>query len=98
MQITLLHEELEALRLADLEALSQEESAGRMGISRSTFQRILSRARRQVAMALVQGCALEVQGGTFEVVGESHPGSAHRTGRHGPGSHRHTRNSRDKPR
>jgi len=65
--ITLLHEELEALRLADLEGLTQAEAAERMGISRSTFQRIVARARHQVALALIEGHALEITGGTFEV-------------------------------
>jgi predicted DNA-binding protein (UPF0251 family) len=67
-RITLLHEELEALRLADLQSLTQAEAAGRMGVSRSTFQRILTRARRQVALALAEGHALQIEGGTFEVV------------------------------
>lgn len=55
--ITLILEadELEALRLADLEGLYQEECARRMGISRSTLSRTLARARRKVAEALVQG-------------------------------------------
>jgi len=66
-RITLLQEELEALRLADLEGLTQEEAAGRMGVSRSTFQRIVAQARRQVALALVEGQALQIEGGTFEV-------------------------------
>lgn len=48
-------DELEALRLADLEGLYQEECARRMGISRSTLSRTLARARRKVAEALVQG-------------------------------------------
>jgi uncharacterized protein len=65
--VRLLQEELEALRLADLECLSQVESASRMGISRSTFQRILIHARRQVALALSDGCALQIEGGSFEV-------------------------------
>ncbi len=47
-------DELEALRLADLEGLYQEEAARRMGISRPTFGRILSAARRKVARALVE--------------------------------------------
>jgi predicted DNA-binding protein (UPF0251 family) len=59
-QIMLLSEELESLRLADLEGLSQEQAARQMEISRSTFQRIVSRARRQVALALVEGQALAV--------------------------------------
>jgi uncharacterized protein len=60
-QVSLLAEELEALRLADLQGMSQEEAAGRMGISRSTFQRILSHARRQVTLALVEGWALRIE-------------------------------------
>jgi predicted DNA-binding protein (UPF0251 family) len=64
-RVTLLHEELEALRLADLDGLTQEEAAARMDVSRSTFQRIVSRARRQVALALVEGQALQIEGGTF---------------------------------
>ncbi len=59
-QIALLPEELEALNLADLEGLEQSEAAQRMGVSRSTFQRILQRAHRQVALALVEGGALRI--------------------------------------
>jgi len=66
-QIRLLQEELEALRLADLEGLTQQEAAGRMGVSRSTFQRIVAQARRQVALALTGGHALQIEGGTFQV-------------------------------
>jgi predicted DNA-binding protein (UPF0251 family) len=66
-RVTLLHEEQEALRLADLEGLTQTEAAERMNISRSTFQRIVTRARRQVALALIEGHALHIEGGTFEV-------------------------------
>ena len=65
--VTLLHEEMEALRLADMEGLTQAEAAERMGISRSTFQRIVTQARRRVALALVEGHALQIEGGTFEV-------------------------------
>jgi predicted DNA-binding protein (UPF0251 family) len=66
-QITLLYEELEALRLADLEERHQAEAAAHMGVSRSTFQRIITAARRKVAQALVQGAALLVEGGTFQI-------------------------------
>jgi predicted DNA-binding protein (UPF0251 family) len=41
-QVALLAEELEALRLSDLEGLSQVEAARQMGVSRSTFQRTLA--------------------------------------------------------
>jgi predicted DNA-binding protein (UPF0251 family) len=54
---------LEAIRLADLEGLYQEEAANRMGISRATFARVLAGARRRVADALVNGKPLAVSGG-----------------------------------
>lgn len=65
-RVSLLAEELEALRLMDLEDLTQEDAAQRMGVSRSTFQRTLAQARRQVALALVEGAALVVEGATVE--------------------------------
>ena len=52
-RITLLYEELEALRLADLEGRHQADAAHHMGVSRSTFQRVVNEARRKVAQALV---------------------------------------------
>lgn len=57
-KIELLAEEFEALRLADLESLSQLEAANRMGVSRQTFGNIIKRARRKVAHSLVYGQAL----------------------------------------
>ena len=68
-QIILHHEELEALRLADVDGHHQTEAARQMGVSRSTFQRILTEARRKVAQALVQEAALLVEGGTFRLAG-----------------------------
>ncbi|MCU0508955.1 MAG: DUF134 domain-containing protein [Anaerolineae bacterium] len=60
-RVVLLPEELEALRLMDLQDLTQEEAAAAMGVSRSTLQRILARARRQVAAALIEGAALVLE-------------------------------------
>jgi predicted DNA-binding protein (UPF0251 family) len=57
-RIHLAHDELEALRLCDLLALSQEAAGRRMGVSRGTVQRLAARARAKVARALVEGCAL----------------------------------------
>ena len=57
-KIELLAEELEALRLADLDSLSQLEAATRMGVSRQTFGNIIKRARTKVAQSLVYGQAL----------------------------------------
>jgi uncharacterized protein len=58
---------LEALRLADAEGLDHETAAGRMGVSRPTFSRLLGEARRVVATALTSGWALRIEGGTFRV-------------------------------
>ncbi|MGI5840589.1 MAG: DUF134 domain-containing protein [bacterium] len=58
-------EELEALRLKDLEALEQEECAGKMNVSRQTFQRVLNAAREKVADSLVNGKAIRIEGGNF---------------------------------
>ena len=65
--ITLLHEELEALRLTDLEERYQSDAAEQMGVSRSTLQRIVTEARRIVTQDLVEGAALHIEGGTFRV-------------------------------
>ena len=67
-QVQLLPEELEALRLADLEGLTQAQAAERMCVSRSTFQRILERAHRHVALALAEGFALRIASSTRDVV------------------------------
>jgi predicted DNA-binding protein (UPF0251 family) len=56
-------EELEAIRLVDIEELEQEDAAQRMGISRRTFARELSCGRRKVADALINGKAIEIHGG-----------------------------------
>ncbi len=63
-------DELEALRLADLEGLYQDEAARRMGISRATFARIVETSRRKVAEALVNGRALRIGGGPVAFAGE----------------------------
>jgi predicted DNA-binding protein (UPF0251 family)/predicted Fe-Mo cluster-binding NifX family protein len=57
----------EALRLADYEGLKHEEAAVLMKVSRQTFGRILSEARRTVAKAVVNGWALHIQGGDYAV-------------------------------
>jgi predicted DNA-binding protein (UPF0251 family) len=69
--VTLTLDELEALRLADLHALYQEEAAEQMKISRATFARIVEEARRKTADALIHGKALWVEGGTVTMKGET---------------------------
>ena len=62
-QVQLTLDGLEALRLADLEGLYQEQAAEQMGVSRATFARILTEARARVARALVERQALVIGGG-----------------------------------
>jgi len=52
--------ELEALRLVDLEDLSQEEAGKRMGVSRGTVWRLLQEARRKVTQSLVEGRPIRI--------------------------------------
>ena len=66
-EVRLSVEEAEAIRLKDLEGLEQEEGAERMNISRPTFQRVLASARQRMADALVNGKAIRIEGGSFEM-------------------------------
>lgn len=58
-------EELEAVRLKDLEGLDQSECAEKMEVSRPTFQRILLTAREKIADSLVNGKMIHIEGGNF---------------------------------
>jgi len=58
-------DELEALRLCDLNDLEQKEAAKKMKISQSTLQRILTSARKKVAEALIKGKAIKIRKGRF---------------------------------
>jgi len=60
-------EEAEAIRLSDLEGLEQKEGAQRMNISRPTFHRVLSTARTKLADALLNGKAVRIEGGNYEM-------------------------------
>ena len=53
-------EELEALRLKNIEDLDQIEAAKIMNTSQSTFQRILTSAYRKMTDALVTGKAIKI--------------------------------------
>jgi predicted DNA-binding protein (UPF0251 family)/DNA-directed RNA polymerase subunit RPC12/RpoP len=58
-------EELEAIRLKDLEGFEQGECAEKMEVSRPTFQRILLSAREKIADSLVNGKVIHIEGGNF---------------------------------
>jgi uncharacterized protein len=63
--VSLTVEELEALRLVDIEGLRQEDAASRVGISRRAFWEDLKAARMKVALALSTGKAIEIKGGNY---------------------------------
>ena len=93
--VNLTVDELEAIRLADLQGLYQEQAAEKMNISRQTLGRILNSAHKKIADALVNGKALSIEGGHFKLdqatLGIAVPEPPHRfrRGRHrrgqGPG-------------
>lgn len=59
--LTITDEELETLRLRYIEKLDQIESANKMGISQSQYQRDLSTALEKVTTALVEGHAINIK-------------------------------------
>jgi predicted DNA-binding protein (UPF0251 family) len=71
-EVVLTLDEFEALRLADLEGLYQEEAAARMEVSRQTFGRIIDSAHRKIADVLINARALRIAGGTVAVEGAEH--------------------------
>lgn len=58
--VELSHEEIEALRLKNIENLSQIKCAESMKTSQSTFQRILSSAYKKTSLALIKGKAIRI--------------------------------------
>ena len=62
-EIGLTIDEFEAIRLADLGGLYQEDAAKKMDISRQTFGNIIAAAHKKIADAIVNGKALKIEGG-----------------------------------
>lgn len=65
-EVALTLDELEAVRLADLNGLYQEAAAPKMDISRSAFARTLESARKKIADALIHGKSLKLEGGPVQ--------------------------------
>ena len=70
-EVVLTVDELESVRLKDHEGIGQVEAAEKMGISQPTFQRIYNSARKKIADAIVNGKALRIQGGHYEIHGNA---------------------------
>ena len=62
-EIELALDEVEAMRLTDVEDMYQAEAAERMGISRQTLGNIIARAHKKVATAILEGKALRIGDG-----------------------------------
>ncbi len=67
-------DEFEAVRLKDLEELNQEACAKKMNISQPTFHRLVNSARKKIADAIVNGKAIKIEGGSFELAGQKRIG------------------------
>ena len=67
-EINLTVDEYEAIKLKDLESLEQEECARKMNISQPTFHRLVLSARKKIADSIVNGKAIRIEGGNFEIV------------------------------
>jgi predicted DNA-binding protein (UPF0251 family) len=57
-------DEFEAFRLADSEGMSHAEAAEEMEISRSTFTRLIEKARKKVSELIINGKLLTIDGGS----------------------------------
>ncbi len=66
-EVTLTVDEFEAMRLADMDGLYQEQAAKKMNVSRPTFGRIIESAHKKIAEALVKGKALKIEGGDYSM-------------------------------
>jgi len=65
-EVNLALDELEAVRLADLEGLYQEDAAKKMNISRQTFGNVINSAHKKIADVLLNSKALKIEGGIVE--------------------------------
>lgn len=68
-EVVMTLDEFEAMRLADLDGLYQEQAAEQMSVSRPTFSRIIDSAHRKMADVLAHGKALRIEGGPVKVSG-----------------------------
>ena len=63
-QIVLTLDEFEAFRLADQLGYSHAQAAEEMEISRSTFSRLIEKARKKIADFIIRGGVLTIGGGS----------------------------------
>ena len=68
-EVILTMDEFESIRLADFVGMYQDNAAKKMNISRQTFGNIVKSARKKIAEALVNGKAIKIEGGTYQMEG-----------------------------
>ena len=66
-EVNLSMDEYEAVRLADFQGMSQKQAARSMQVSQQTFSRVLSKARKKIADAMVSGKIIKIQGGSYVI-------------------------------
>lgn len=66
-EISLTLEEYETIRWIDGHDLSQAECAERMNAARTTITRLYDSARKKMALYLINGGTLKIEGGTYQV-------------------------------
>lgn len=62
-EVVLRSDELEALKLYEVDRLEQTEAAEKMKISQPTFARLLGSANQKIADAIIKGKAIRIEGG-----------------------------------
>ena len=60
-EVVLFPDEVEALKLHDVDELEQVEAAKRMNISQPTFARTLDKAYKKIATAITEGKAIRIE-------------------------------------
>jgi len=85
-------EEYETIRLIDELNYSQAECAKEMGIGRTTAQRIYNSARKKIALCLVYGKILKLDGGIYSIKGHNRGRGQGRPYRQGMGRNRQENN------
>ena len=65
-EVVLLADEIEAVKLYEVDGFDQIEAARKMDISQPTFARILDRAIKKIAEAVISGKAIRIERRTVE--------------------------------
>ena len=59
-EVILLPDELESLKLYEVDGLDQKQAAMKMKVSQPTFARVLDSAIKKVALAIIKGKAIKI--------------------------------------